>query len=144
MNADAIRDQFKATIKAVADLNEVNRLLMFGGDDWHPEGVKSPGIGDPTANRAIYNLGPGARRIAYLMRRRDELADYIGVTLKLIERVRDHDERTAHVLEARYVDCVKWADIEWKGERVPVSTGKYLASLAFEFLSKEVDSWKRG
>ena len=85
----AARDRFVKTREAVMELAQVQALIMTEGDDWKPEGAHSSGISDPTANRAAYNVDTWADKLEELRSRESELLDFIGLSLRIIEAVRD-------------------------------------------------------
>lgn len=131
MNA---RERFERTRKAVNRLAEVHALIMNDCDDWKPPSVKAPGIGDPTAARAIKNVDVIAEKLTALRKEEEELTAFIGETLRIIEAVRTgFGEIYATLLEARYIDCFTWTRIhDEKG--IPKSTGHYLLDIAYDWI----------
>ena len=129
------RERFVETRKAVVELNGIKALIMSDGDDWMPEGVKIPGISDPTASRAIRNVDEWGEKLAALRQREDELEDFIGVSLMLIEAVRNGlGNDYADILDARYIDCLAWRDVYVGGERIKKRTGQTKVSIAFDYI----------
>ena len=110
MNA---KHRFEATRAAVKRLNEVKALIMYGCDDWKPEGVRtSQGISDPTATAAIRAVDELGEKLKALQAEEAELTDLIGTSLAIIEAVRvGFGDKYATVLDMRYIDCEKWAEI---------------------------------
>ena len=131
MNA---RERFNATRKAIVELDNIKALIMSGGDDWLPPGVKSSAISDPTATRAIRNVDELQGRLEALRSRESELESFIGVSLALIEAVRDGlGDKYANVLDARYIDGCKWS---WIAEEYGIKRqrGNYLLNIAFDYI----------
>ena len=129
------RGRFIQTRKAVIELNVIQAQISECGDDWKPDDVKAPGIGDPTASKAIYNVDIWSDRLQVLLAREKELIDFIGVTLKIIEGVRRGlGDDYADLLDQRYIDCLKWHDVQLHGKRVKLSTGKAKVSIAFDWI----------
>ena len=130
-----IRDRFVKTRSAVIELAEVQALLSECGDDWKPDSVKGSGISDPTASRAIYNVDVLGEKLELLRAREAELIDYIGVTLAIIEGVREGlGSDYADILDQRYIDGLPWRDVCVGGSPVPLSTGKHKVSIAFDWI----------
>lgn len=129
------RARFEATRKAVKRLDDVHLLLMHGGDDWKPEGVRSAHeTSDPTANRAIYNVDEGDEILAALRREERELTDLIGESLVIISAVRKgFGTPYGNLLEWRYIDCETWTIIH-DDHGIPKSTGHYLLGIAFDWI----------
>lgn len=129
------RERFAQTRKAVIELNTIKALIMFDGDDWKPSNVRAQGISDPTAARAIRNVDEWGERLQELRSRENELERFVGVSLALIQAVRDGlGDDYADILEQRYIDCFSWRDVELDGERVPKSTGKMKVAIAFDWV----------
>ena len=129
------RDRFVATRKAVIELDNIKALIMSDGDDWKPPGVKSQGVSDPTASKAIRNVDEWGEQLVELRKREAELEHFIGTTLALIEAVRRGlGETYAALLDQRYIDCLPWKDVELNGETVPRSTGKMKVAIAFDWI----------
>lgn len=119
------RERFDATREAVGELHEVQLRLSEGGDDWRPPGIRGGSIPDPTASQASYNIDHRRQVVSRLRRLERDLTDFIGETLVLIGFVRDRlGEGHADTLEARFIDCRQWRDVESEGKPVPRSTGK--------------------
>ena len=124
------RERFNATRKAIVELDSIKALIMSGGDDWLPPGVKSSAISDPTATRAIRNVDELQERLQALRSRESELEGFIGVSLVLIEAVRDGlGDKYANVLDQRYIDGMTWREIG-----VAKSTGKVWVAVAFDYI----------
>ena len=129
------RDRFVATRKAVIELDNIKALIMSDGDDWKPPGVKSQGVSDPTAAKAIRNVDEWGEQLVELRKREAELEHFIGTTLAIIEAVRRGlGETYAALLDQRYIDGLKWADVMVDGETVPRSTGKMKVAIAFDWI----------
>ena len=129
------RDRFEQTRKAVMELNAIHLRIMFHGEDWKPDNVRSPGVSDPTANAAIHNVDVWESELAELRKRESELTSFIGTTLAIIEAVRSGLGRVyASILEQRYIDCLMWRDVEFDGEKVKRSTGKLMVSVACDWV----------
>lgn len=129
------RDRFTATYRAVIELNNIKALIASDGDDWKPPGVHAPGVGDPTASRAIRNVDYWGVKLEELRKRETELEDFIGVTLAIIEAVRAGlGNDYADLLDQRYIDGFAWRDVTLRGEVVPRSTGKRKIAIAFDWI----------
>lgn len=130
----AARDRFEQTRKAVDELAVIQALIFVNGDDWKPDGVKAQ-TPDPTANRAIYNVDVLDEKLEEWRRREAELMEFIGVTLRIIEGVRRGlGDKYASILDQRYIDGVTWSDVRYDGRKVPKSTGKLRAAVAFDWI----------
>lgn len=130
-----IRDRFVATRDAVIELDTVKALIMTGGDDWRPEGVRIRGIADPTASTAIRNVDEREAEVAELRRREEYLESFIGTTMAIIEAVREGlGEDYAAILDQRYIDGLPWRDVVVDGRKVPKSTGKLKVNVAFDWI----------
>lgn len=106
------RDRFEQTRQAVIELDTIKALIMTGGDDWKPPSVRANGVSDPTANRAIHNVDTWEEQLAELRRRETELENFIGVTLAIIQGVREgFGEVYANLLEWRYIDGLTMTQI---------------------------------
>lgn len=124
------RDRFVQTRQYVIELNNIKALIMSDGDDWKPPGVKVHAVSDPTASRAIRNVDEWGEQLAELRKREAELEHFIGVTLAIIEAVRDGlGADYADILDARYIDCLTWKQMD-----VAKSTGKMKAAIAFDWI----------
>ena len=132
MNA---RARFEHTRESVKRLDEVKLLLMYDCDDWKPPTVKAKHqVSDPTANKATYNVDELGEKLEALRKEESELLEFIGVSLVIIQGVRKgFGEIYANLLEWRYIDCLKWADIRHDYE-IPKSTGHYLLDIAFDWI----------
>ena len=129
------RDRFVATRKAVIELDNIKALIMSDGDDWKPPGVKSQGVSDPTAAKAIRNVDEWGEQLVELRKREAELEHFIGTTLALIEAVRRGlGETYAALLDQRYIDGLKWADCKLNGKAVKRTTGKMKVAIAFDWI----------
>ena len=107
------RERFERTRKAVKRLAEVQALIMYDCDDWHPPGVKAHNeTSDPTAKRAIYNVDELAEKLTALRAEERELIQLIGESGTIIEAVKSgFIDKYGYVLEWRYIDCETWASI---------------------------------
>lgn len=132
MNA---KQRFERTRDAIPRLDDVKALLMFDGEDWKPEGVRTHGeTSDPTASRAIYNVDENAEKLESLRREERELEQLIGESLAIIEGVREgFGEIYAILLDHRYIDGWTWARIyDEYGIKRPM--GNYLLNIAFDWI----------
>lgn len=130
-----IRDRFVQTRSAVIELAQVQSLIDSDGDDWRPAGVHAPGTSDPTAARAIRNVDVWGEQLELLRKREEELLDYIGMTLMIIEAVRDcFGGEYADILDARYIDCKRWDEIEIDGKPVPRTTGNMKINIVCDWI----------
>ena len=128
------RDRFVQTRSAVVELNNIKALIMSDGDDWKPPNVRGKGIADPTAARAIRNVDEWGEQLEELRRRETELESFIGVSLAIIESVRDgFGDIYALLLDARYIDGLTWAQIH-DDYGIAKSTGHYLLGIAFDWI----------
>lgn len=135
MNA---RKRFERIRAAVIELATVQALIATGGDDWQPDSVGHIQCPDPTAAQAIRNVDEWGVRLAELRTRESELFEIIGDGLREIESVRvGLSDAHADVLDQRYIDCLRWHDVELHGKRIKLSTGKLLASEAFAWLDAQ-------
>ena len=132
MNA---RERFERTRHAVMRLQEVKYAIMYGCDDWKPEGVRVSGkTSDPTAAQAIRNVDELADKLAALRREEHELETLIGESLAIIEAVRHgFGDVYANLLERRYIDGQKWTAIH-DACGIPRSTCHYLLDVAFDWI----------
>jgi hypothetical protein len=131
------RDRFAKARSAVIELAQIQALISTGGDDWKPESVGKSGNGDPTANRAVYNVDVWGVRLKELRDRETELLEVIGRVLVDIELVRgEFGNDYADILDQRYIDCLPWSQVELHGRRVKLSTGKKRVKEAFAWLDK--------
>lgn len=131
------RDRFAKARSAVIELAQIQALISTGGDDWKPESVGKSGNGDPTANRAVYNVDVWGVRLKELRDRETELLEIIGRVLVDIELVRgEFGSDYADILDQRYIDCLPWSQVELHGRRVKLSTGKKRVKEAFAWLDK--------
>ena len=128
------RDRFVATRKAVIELDNIKALIMAEGDDWKPPGVKSQGVADPTASKAIRNVDEWGEQLVELRKREAELEHFIGVTLALIEAVRRGlGETYAALLDQRYIDDEPWVHIT-EDLGITRQNGHYLLNIAFDWI----------
>ena len=132
MNA---KERFVQTRKAIKRLNEVKLLIMNGCDDWQPVSVRSRHeTSDPTANRAIYNVDVLGEKLIALRDEEEELTEFIGTSLAIIEAVRANlGEEYALMLDARYIDCLSWDGIK-HDYGYSKSTGNYLLNICFDWV----------
>jgi len=131
------RDRFAKARSAVLELAQIQALISTGGDDWKPESVGKSGNGDPTANRAVYNVDVWGVRLKELRDRESELLEIIGRVLVDIELVRgEFGSDYADILDQRYIDCLPWSQVELHGRKVKLSTGKKRVKEAFAWLDK--------
>ena len=128
------RDRFVATRKAIAELDNIKALIMAEGDDWKPPGVKSQGVSDPTASKAIRNVDEWGEQLVELRKCEAELEHFIGTTLALIEAVRNGlGDDYAVLLDARYIDDEPWAHIQ-DDYGITRQRGHYLLNIAFDWI----------
>lgn len=132
MNA---KSRFEATRAAVSRLNEVKALIMYGCDDWRPEGVRtSVATSDPTAAAAIRAVDELADKLDALRAEESELEDLIGTSLAIIEAVRrGFGEIYATLLEHRYIDVWSWARI-YEEFGIKRTAGYDLINVAFDWI----------
>ena len=132
MNA---RERFQRTRRSIARLNEVKLLIMYDCDDWKPSEVRAKHqVSDPTGNKAAYNVDELGEKLDALRREEQELTELIGTSLAVIQAVRQgFGEIYATILEARYIDCMKWQEIRDE-YGIPKSTGHYLLDIAFDWI----------
>ena len=129
------RERFVQTRKAIIELDGIKALIMSDGDDWMPPNVHVSGPSDPTAARAIRNVDEWSVQLSELRRREDELESFIGVTLMLIEAVRDGlGNDYAEILDQRYIDGLKWRDVAVNGETISRTKGKSKVAIAFDWI----------
>ena len=132
MNA---KERFRQTRKSIIRLDEVHALIMYGCDDWKPPQVKTKtDKSDPTANKAIYNVDELSEKLEALRKEETELTDFIGVSLAIIEAVRNgFGEIYALMLERYYIDG-------WSYERINEEYAilrrrlYYLLDIAFDWI----------
>lgn len=132
MNA---KERFRQTRKSIIRLDEVHALIMYGCDDWKPQQVKTKSDkSDPTANKAIYNVDELGEKLEALRKEETELTDFIGVSLAIIEGVRNgFGEVYALMLERYYIDG-------WSYERINDEYSilrrrlYYLLDIAFDWI----------
>ena len=129
------KERFNQTRTAIKRLNEVKLLIMNGCDDWQPVSVRSRHeTSDPTANRAIYNVEVLGAKLEALRDEQDELTEFIGTSLVIIEAVRANlGEEYALMLDARYIQCLSWDDVK-NDYGYAKSTGSYLLNIAFDWI----------
>lgn len=132
MNA---KERFKRTRQAVKRLDEVHALIMYECDDWKPPQVKTKtDKSDPTANKAIYNVDELGEKLEALRKEETELTDFIGVSLAIIEGVRNgFGEVYANLLEWHYVDGLKIAQIS-EDRRINRTYCYQLIDIAFDWI----------
>ena len=132
MNA---KERFQRTKRAVKRLHEVQLQIMYECDDWKPPQVKTKtDKSDPTANKAIYNVDELGEKLDALRSEETELTDFIGVSLAIIEAVRNgFGEIYALMLERYYIDG-------WSYERINEEYAilrrrlYYLLDIAFDWI----------
>lgn len=132
MNA---KERFQRTKRAVKRLHEVQLQIMYECDDWKPPQVKTKtDKSDPTANKAIYNVDELGEKLEALRKEETELTDFIGVSLAIIEAVRNgFGEIYALMLERYYIDG-------WSYERINDEYSilrrrlYYLLDIAFDWI----------
>lgn len=132
MNA---KERFKRTRQAVKRLDEVHALIMYECDDWKPPQVKTKtDKSDPTANKAIYNVDELGEKLEALRKEEAELTDFIGVSLAIIQAVRDgFGEIYANLLDWYYIDGLTWMQIS-EDTGIKRSTCYYLRDIAFDWI----------
>lgn len=132
MNA---KSRFEATRAAVPRLNEVKALIMYGCDDWRPEGVRtSVATSDPTAAAAIRAVDELADKLDALRAEESELEDLIGTSLAIIEAVRrGFGEIYANLLDWYYIDGMTWTEIS-KEHGVNRTYCYQLVDIAFDWI----------
>jgi len=130
------RDRFERTRQAVIELWNIQALIQTCGADWKPDtNGKAPGISDPTATQAIYNVDVWKDRLEQLRARESELLDFIGTTLAIIEGVRRGlGEEYADILDQRYIDGLRWCDVLVDNAPINPRTGRYKAAIAFDWI----------
>lgn len=129
------RERFVETRKAVAELDSIKALIATSGEDWKPQGVKTRGTQDPTASKAIYNVDEWDKKLAQLRKREKELESFVGVTVAIIDAVRDGlGEDFASILEQRYINCFPWRYVTIDAKPVAKSTGKTKVNIAFDWI----------
>lgn len=135
MAAAGVRARFEDARRARRRLDEIRLLIMYGLDDWKPEGARGKsGTEDPTAARAIRELDEVQPAIRDLMREREELEHSIGEALVLVESVRvGLGERYALVLDGLYIDGMTWRELRLT-HGIPKSTGQQLRNVAFDWM----------
>ena len=130
-----IRDRFIQTRNAVVELANIQALISEQGDDWKPDNVRGSDVSDPTAARAIYNVDVWGEKLTHLRELESELLEFIGVTLAIIEGVRiGLGDEYADILDQRYIDGLRWCDVEVDGKSVPSATGKRKVAIAFDWI----------
>ena len=128
------RERFEQTRKAIERLDYVHALLMSGGEDWQPANVGKSGTSDPTAARAIKNVDELAEKLEALRQEETELTDFIGVSLAIIEGVRDgFGEIYANLLEWHYIDGQTWTQIS-KDKKLNRTYCYQLVDVAFDWI----------
>lgn len=123
--------RFTETRARVQRLHSVQLALMFECDDWKPPQVRAKGeTSDPTAARACYFVDELESKLTSLRQEESELLEYIGLTLRIIDGIRHGlGGKYADVLEARYIDCRKWRDID-----ISRSHGRDLINVACDWV----------
>ena len=128
------RERFVQTRKAIIELDGIKALIMSDGDDWMPPNVHVSGPSDPTASRAIRNVDTWEEQLAELRRREDELETFIGVTLAIIQGVREgFGEIYANLLEWHYIDGLTWKQVH-EEYGILRAHGKYLVGIACDWV----------
>lgn len=132
MNA---KERFQRTKRSVKRLHEVQLQIMYECDDWKPPQVKTKtDKSDPTANKAIYNVDELGEKLEALRKEETELTDFIGVSLAIIEGVRNgFGEVYANLLEWHYVDGLKIAQIS-EDRRINRTYCYQLIDIAFDWI----------
>ena len=135
MVAVGVRARFEDARRAIKRMDEINLAIMYGLDDWKPEGVRSKsGTDDPTASKAIRDIDEVQPTIRELMREREDCERVIGEALALIESVRvGLGERYAVVLDCLYIDGMTWRELR-QAHDIPKSTGQQLRNVAFDWM----------
>lgn len=129
------RHRFEHTKRSIKRLNEVKLLIMYDCDDWKPPQVRAKRqVSDPTANKAAYNVDELGEKLEALRREEQELEEFIGVSLAIIQGVRvGFGDIYANLLEWRYIDGWTWKRIHQQ-YGIPKSTGHYLLDIAFDWV----------
>lgn len=128
------RNRFEQTRQAVIELDTIKALIMTGGDDWKPPSVRAHGVSDPTANRAIHNVDTWEEQLVELRKRESELENFIGVTLAIIQGVREgFGEVYANLLEWRYIDGLTMTQIN-KDSGINRTYCYQLIDIAFDWI----------
>lgn len=123
-----------ATRTAIQRLDDIHLAIMFECEDWHPPTPRKPGIGDPTANKAIYRAEELTQRIEALEAEKHDLEEYIGTTLRLIQRVRDGlGDKYGDILEWLYIDGLTWPEVRLE-HGIAKSTGSEWRSVALDWI----------
>ncbi len=124
------RDRFVLTRRYVIELDAIKIRLMEPGDEWRPDPIKVPGPSDPTAAQATYNVDVLGDLLDELRNREQDLENFIGVSLMVIERVRRGlGDEYANLLDWRYIDGLTWEDCH-----VSKTTGKRKVGVAFDWI----------
>ena len=129
------RDRFEHTRDCVKRLKEVQLLIMYECDDWQPPNVKAKGaISDPTATRAIAMVDELSVKLEALKQEESELESFIGESLAIINAVEiGLGEEYATLLDARYIECWSWADVD-KYTGFKRTHGCKLLNVAFDWI----------
>ena len=127
-------ERMLATRTAIQRLDDIHLAIMFECEDWKPPTPKRPGIGDPTANKAIYRAEELTQQLKALETEKHELEEYIGTTLRLLERVRDGlGVKYGNILEWLYIDGLTWSEIRLV-HGIPKSTGNEWRNVALDWI----------
>lgn len=131
-----MRERFAQTARAIEELDEIHLLIMYDGEDWKPDGVRIPGVSNPTESRAIRNVDEWGEKLKELRKRETELTEFISISLVLIRRVRDSlGAKYADVLEQHYIDGEPYSRIaDASGNAVKPSTAKQRVSVACDWI----------
>ena len=132
MNA---RERFERTRRAIARLDEIKLLIMYGCEDWKPEQPRVSGEkSDPTAAAAIKNVDELADKLDALRKEERELTEFIGVSLAIIAAISNgFGEIYAHLLEWRYIDGYTWTRI-YEDYGIKKARGHYLLDVCFDWV----------
>lgn len=131
------KSRLAATRRAIERLDEIHLLLMYGGDDWQPDHIRTrTDKSDPTANRAIYAVDELAEKLVALRQEERELTELIGETLAIIRGVREGlGDKYADVLDARYIDGTPWSGIvDGDGREIKSTTARRMVDVACDWI----------
>lgn len=109
------REYFDGVRDAVRRRREAELFVEFDGDDWRPPRAPGVGVGDPTANAAVYRADVLAERLDEARREIESCEEVIGGALELIAGIGaalgGRGAPYADVLELYYIDLMTWGDV---------------------------------